>query len=409
MNHLSDISYPYTLNSLKIPYHSEINEKIRFDVYPLDTKAFEDIKEKYIDNLVQEIISVGLDEEVTKWKALKIMLEKWKNIPHHSVSRYGTRLHLTNQLQKWDRLFLVWYTEDGNIRMFYKSLSEWFWRSCPGVSSSSKQYVIFSKAGFLENSSYESTTPIDEGLNTIFNTFPIEPCPALDPITLSMDIWGFEYNKPEMEQETHITAMFPNLPRDAMSFYQDAPSEAVKNFYTSFHIPEMDMENMHTIPQKNYSFHHNYLWLVEVEVMRAKRNDQDIDIHFAIPEKDSEKIYINKIIPSDAFINSFGIYNRQLNIWPLAIKPIDYEDQLPEDFKWAIKNYKYLIHIPKYQQKAQEIVRKFPIVETHFGNYYDIRELFQETPLIKSYKEYLNQKKNKEKNWTNHALFDVLG
>ena len=66
MNHLSDISYPYTLNPLKIPYHSEINEKIRFDVYPLDTKAFEDIKEKYIDNLVQEIISVGLDEEVTK-------------------------------------------------------------------------------------------------------------------------------------------------------------------------------------------------------------------------------------------------------------------------------------------------------------------------------------------------------
>ena len=94
-----------------------------------------------------------------------------------------------------------------------------------------------------------------------------------------------------------------------------------------------------------------------------KYNWRDVDIYFSRSEKDSpNKVRIENIVYSDAKINSFWLYNEQINGWPLVAKPMDY---------------------------ATSSARQVPVKRngTRYWSYMDIRDLYQENPIIKKYKE----------------------
>jgi len=53
---------------------------------------------------------------------------------------------------------------------------------------------------------------------------------------------------------------------------------------------------------------------VNVTVFRTKFNGKDVDIHFASAKNDKlNQLWIENIVYSDAKINSFGVYDKQIN------------------------------------------------------------------------------------------------
>jgi hypothetical protein len=62
-------------------------------------------------------------------------------------------------------------------------------------------------------------------------------------------------------------------------------------------------------------------------------NGNPVDIHFARAKHSPDKVRIENIVYSDAKLNSFGTYDKQINAGPLTAKPIDYDSQVPFDMR----------------------------------------------------------------------------
>ena len=164
----------------------------------------------------------------------------------------------------------------------------------------------------------------------------------------------------EMNKQVKIeTIMFPDEKRSAVDFYRWKEPEKVIDWYKKL-IPEwLEYKDMKKASWKKYTYEHKYFGKVDVDVYRMKYNWTDVDIYFWRSRKDSpNKVRIENIVYADAKINSFWLYDNQINAWPLVAKPIDYRSQLPKDWNWV-----------------------------NYWEYADIRDLYQENPIIKRYKE----------------------
>ena len=185
---------------------------------------------------------------------------------------------------------------------------------------------------------------------------------------LSEDMWP---------QNIYIRKLFPNLvwndktwhnKYNATDFYAWKywhTIESVMKWYNNL-IPEwLDYKHMKLNPNKSYSYHHEYLWNVNVQVCTIKRKGIDLDFHFARAINSPDKIWIENVACSDAQLNSWWVYNKQINAWPLVAKPVDYTKQCPN---W------------------QNIDKILPKIKLN-PNYRDIRDLYQLNPIIKKFKE----------------------
>ena len=175
------------------------------------------------------------------------------------------------------------------------------------------------------------------------------------------------------------TVMFPEENKHAVNFYRGKEPEWVIEWYKKL-VPEwLEYKDMEEVSWKKYSYKHEYLGKVNVEVYRMKYNWRDVDIYFSRAEKDSpNKVWIENIVYADAKINSFWLYDEQINAWPLVAKPIDYKSQTPKSWKWEPKfNY------PLTGRRSA----RTPEERFSYAEYLDIRDLYQENPIIKKYKE----------------------
>ena len=86
---------------------------------------------------------------------------------------------------------------------------------------------------------------------------------------------------------------------------------------------------------------------------------KDIEIFFSHTENEPNLVWIDNIQYKNQKINSYWIPSQQINAWWLTKKPMDYTTQLPKWYKWTAVWF----------------------------DYEDIRPLYQESPLIKKYKE----------------------
>ena len=288
--------------------------------------------------------------------------------PKHTIDIGWSKMYITNILENWYK-YILWYTDSGDVRMFYRSGSEWEWRSCPWTRL---EDWGFSKWECIQNSSYETTTKIDYTINTFFDRLPVQnsiknPLIFSEKFVTNKNLWWknvvtwHEFNTTKMIDQTHIDKMF-NQYTDAYRCYIWKTVYQVQNLYKNLHIPGLDMNNMVLNTQKWYSFVHDHLWIIRVQVVQMRYNGKVIDVHFANKIWDT-KVFVPNIVYSDAKINSFGIYDKQLNTWPIAAKPLDYDDQVPIDYKNA----------------------NFQV----YWKYVDIRNLYQDMPLIKQYKKII--------------------
>jgi hypothetical protein len=115
-------------------------------------------------------------------------------------------------------------------------------------------------------------------------------------------------------------------------------------------------------PQKAYKYHHYYLGDINVKVVQWKMNWKDVEIFFSSTETEPDLVWIDQIQYKNQKINSYWLPKDQINGGRLTAKPIEYKHQTPQWYKWR-----------------------------EFRTYEDIRPIYQESPIIKKYKELSQQ------------------
>jgi hypothetical protein len=331
------------------------------------------------------------------WLSQKNNRELWRKlvtqqlIPKNKVDLWNWMyLYTTNKIigSNSRREYIIWYVIDNSwniyLRPYYRSMSEWCWRACPGMR---EEDWNLSKWESISNSSYETTTKIDFNLWNAFD--------SLDSNYYN-DFWQywkyFEYspisyianecNKAcflEDEMWPHnisIWKLFPELVwhddtghnrYNATDFYSWMYQHTIKNVIKWYNelVPEwLDYKHMKINPSKWYTYYHKYLWKINVQVCTIKRNGRDLDFHFARAVNSPDKVRIENVTFSDNQLNSWWLYKRQINAWPLVAKPVDYDGQCPN---WPEKD---------------QLLPKFINSE-----YRDIRILYQWNPIIKKFKK----------------------
>ena len=120
-------------------------------------------------------------EWFNKVKLSEISKDFVKNFgqPKHSIDINWNKLYVTDALMYHWRKFLVWYSNTGELRMFYRSWSEAEWRSCPWLR------IVYSKLE-IDWYSYETTTKIESRINTFFDTLETKTI-SKDPIEYSYE------------------------------------------------------------------------------------------------------------------------------------------------------------------------------------------------------------------------------
>ena len=290
----------------------------------------------------------------------------WK--PKHKIEiGNGVILETTNVIKQGSRQYLIWYVKKGSdlhLRLFYRSNSEGVWRSCPWNRLDS----MFSKWEEILNSSYETTTRVDPRIGKQFDNLPVTTYEGgINPISGHSGVEPYErYQsftplRKEMISEVNVKKL--SRYDNAVEFYMGKKSSDVILAYNSLEIPWLDYKAMSPKSWANYSYQHDFLWNVEVEVYSMQYDGNPVDIHFARAKQSPDKVWIENIVYSDAKLNSFGIYDKQINAGPLTAKPIDYKSQVPFDMIWNPRLW---------------------------DNYIDIRDLYQGTPIIKQYKQLKN-------------------
>ena len=290
----------------------------------------------------------------------------WK--PKHKIEiGNGVILETTNVIKQGSRQYLIWYVKKGSdlhLRLFYRSNSEGIWRSCPW----NRLDRGFSKWEEIPNYSYETTTRVDPRLGKQFDNLPvttyeggINPISGPSGVKVYERYQSFTPLRKEMISEINVEKL--SRYDNAVEFYINKHSSEVTSAYDSLEIPWLDYKAMSPKSWANYSYQHDFLWNVEVEVYSMQYNGKPVDIHFARAKQSPDKVWIENIVYSDAKLNSFGTYDKQINAGPLTAKPIDYDSQVPFDMRWNP-------HL--------------------WGHYIDIRDLYQGTPIIKQYKQLKN-------------------
>ena len=162
-----------------------------------------------------------------------------------------------------------------------------------------------------------------------------------------------------MKSEVKINKLFTNSPENSTVRYIMGHNTAeIKDMYRRLgrnaNLKWMKIG-------KWYTYEHQYLWTIQVEIWTLNINWKNINFYFARAKNDPQnRVRIEEVKYADAKINSFWIYDKQINASPLTWKPIDYAQQVPIDMQWN-----------------QRI----------WWDYIDIRDLYQENPIIRRYKE----------------------
>ena len=302
--------------------------------------------------------------KIAKSDLIKLLVEG-EYEPKHLIKIGDETIYLSDVGEKWGsrRNHLAGYTSDGEIRFFYKSLSE-------GIRRSTDWYRIdwtYSKWERIENYSYETTTQVDHKIGEFFDNLPKKPISSSHFYSV-----GAKYNipyllKPSIQAKVQVKKIGNFEYDSAYDYCMGKSVNAVQEFYRN-----LKTDIILSWISETYSFQHTYLWEIHVDIVKAKLKDgTDIELHFWHAVNDNpNSVFIIRWDYAEWDVNSFGIRSNQLNLWPLCAKPIDYTSQAPIDR--MSNNFK------RYGRK-----------------YVDIRPLYQEMPLIKSYKEMIKKAENK--------------
>ena len=291
--------------------------------------------------------------EFSKSEIMNTLIEKGFP-PKHKVKIDWLEFFLSDCYQGLGRPWIVGYTTTGEVRLFYRSISEGIWRSTDGSDG-----PTISKAQYLPNDSYETTTQVDFRLGKIFDKIPLQPMPWMQSPWYWLLTFGRKYGfkrdikyflRPSLEREIKIYWD----KRSAVNYYKWRDMAEVKKGYENYNI-KLQLEKI----IDSYTFSHEILGDIHVDIVRGNIQGQDVNIHFGhAVNNDPNSVFVIRWDFAASKLNTFWIPSKQLNLGPLVAKPLD-----------------YIVQAPRGRQYLKD-----------YGEYVDIRPLYQNTPLIKQYK-----------------------
>ena len=318
-----------------------------------NVKWFQEILEKYIKNNEKMLVWESKNIEFSKSEIMNTLIEKGFP-PKHKVKIDWLEFFLSDCYQGLGRPWIVGYTTTGEVRLFYRSISEGIWRSTDGSDG-----PTISKAQYLPNGSYETTTQVDFRLGKIFDKIPLQTMPWMQSPWRWLLTFGRKYGfkrdikyflRPSLEREIKIYWG----KRSAVNYYKKRDMAEVKKGYENYNI-KLQLEKI----IDSYTFSHELLGDIHVDIVRGNIQGQDVNIHFGhAVNNDPNSVFIIRWDFADSKLNTFWIPSKQLNLGPLVAKPLD-----------------YIVQAPRGRQYLKD-----------YGDYVDIRPLYQNTPLIKQYK-----------------------
>ena len=324
---------------------------------------------------------------------------------------------------------IVWYIfHNGKLelRLFYKSNSEQVWRSCPWMNK-----WKLSKWEKIENYSYETTTKVDSFLWHTFDWLKLIDAKDLNPIQWdSLRCFWNNFLHDKMIEETEVTPLFSDnvvwnaliweidndlshdikdkdIYGDLIAFkewcinqkknwgivhswmlrmscfvgksvdklwennvrYRDL--ESVSRMYGKLVPTWLDYQHMEPLREETYWYNHQFLWNVQTDVFKCNWNWRPLKIYFSRAMDDESLVRIDNITDFYWKINSFWIQEKWINASPLIAKPVDYIDQTPY-WGWDIPD---------------DVWNRFDVNDDGEPDYVDIRDLYQNNPIIKHYKK----------------------
>ena len=125
----------------------------------------------------------------------------------------------------------------------------------------------------------------------------------------------------------------------------------------------LDYSHMTKISDKSYEYKHEFFWTIHTDIYQVKWKWKLVNISFSRVKDEPNLVWIDDIQYSNAEINSFWIIKNSINAVPLVWKPCDYWHQTP------------------YNDEEN------PEKNVWYWSYADIRDLYQDNPIIKHYKK----------------------
>ena len=328
------------------------------------------------------------------------------------VKEYLSRTNTPKQKNKieldWQEIFItdlmevdgwkwfLWFAKRGwkyCMNYYIKSNSEWLRRCKPGnkdwdwngwiiikmnefnwLSPQLKQRLKDQWFNYTKNFSYERTTMVDFRIQEILDKKYHSKSEQNNSENMTYYTPGDlitglrEHSKEkvqrfiDMSKEIDVEKDFSDIWFWKMS---ENKLEDVKEFYKNetFWI---DVETLKISTDKKYKYNHDYLWIINVDVLEWKMEWEDIEIFFSSTEDEPEKVRIDQIQYKDQKINSYWIASKQINWGLLTAKPIEYDHQTPKEY------WKSYFETGEWKR---------------YGGYIDIRPIYQWSPIIKKYKE----------------------
>ena len=351
----------------------------------------------------------NIDVDYKHWKMsqeVKDYLNNPKTTKPSNIIRIdGQKIYITNLMYIWwGDWFLGFVKRNWRYDMNYyiKSGSEWLRRCMPGYADTGWQLAKMSEFNscspemeqilknrwfnFTKNFSYERTTMVDfriqEFLDKKYLSSQERENRERNYDSESKDdyhfrtrynldgkadlYWGAKERSKEKLQRFIDMSKEIDVMEDFSSIWfwrmNKNTLKDVKNFYENetFWI---DINSLEINPNKKYTYHHDYLGEINTNVAQWKLGWKDIEIFFSSTKNEPNLARIDQVQYKDQEVNSYWIASKQINWWLLTAKPIDYIHQTPKE--WA------------KQHDLERIA----------WSYVDIWPIYQESPLIKKYKE----------------------
>ncbi len=357
-----------------------------------------------------------------KTREAEYLYEEERYKPENKIDLWNwIILYTTNRISKiedklfgywfwWYHEWVVWYIkfwEEYQLRMFYKSRSEWVRRACPWERTD----WGYSKWENLENYSYDTTSKVVPNLVNVFENLEINKVlkrNEKDPIEKSTELWDLLLED-DMKNEIMVNSLFNSselmdyliyriwtlslnnkmteIDKTKISklikYYQKLKdsgsvlSSAWKIMHTElkwnkksipFNVTKwifdklvpswLNYKDMYKIEWENYKYDHIDFWEINVNVFETTRNWKKIKIHFWYAKNNHpEKIWIDNITYSDDEVSNFWTYKNPINAAPLVGKPADYEEQSPSFWDRRM-DYK----LPSWNMDVRDIYQDNPII-----------------------------------------------
>jgi hypothetical protein len=159
-----------------------------------------------------------------------------------------------------------------------------------------------------------------------------------------------------------VDELWKKIPR-----YRDI--ESVSRMYEKLVPTWFDYQHMEPLNEETYWYNHQFLWRVQTDVFKCNWNWRPLKIYFSRAEDNKSLVWIDNITDYEWKINSFWIQEKWINASPLIAKPVDYIKQTP------------------YEEMPNDTWTKFDVNDDWIPDYVDIRDIYQNNPIIKHYKK----------------------